>query len=166
LLGALNSIINQRRQRHEHARRLTTTPSQNIRKSPAAGIWQRVFVTIAIAIAGSFMLIFGVWSLLFPRSFDALIDFPPYNEHLLHDVGAFQISIGVSLLLSLIWSDRIGVALVALHRRGDNSLDQSCLRPASGRPYIRSVGPRRSCPARCFSARGRKGTNPHRYRRV
>jgi hypothetical protein len=75
--------------------------------------WQRAFVTIAAIVVGGFMLIFGVWSLLFPRSFDALIDFPPYNEHLLHDVGAFQIGIGVSVLLSLMWSDSIGVALVA-----------------------------------------------------
>src|SRR5215218_9813471 len=63
--------------------------------------WQRAFVTIAAIVVGGFMLIFGVWSLLFPRSFDAFIDFPPYNQHLLHDVGAFQIGIGVSVLLSL-----------------------------------------------------------------
>lgn len=75
--------------------------------------WQRTFVTIAAIVVGGFLLIFGVWSLLFPRSFDALIDFPPYNEHLLHDVGAFQIGIGISVLLSLMWSDSIGVALVA-----------------------------------------------------
>ena len=75
--------------------------------------WQRMFVTIATTVVGGFMLIFGLWSLLLPRSFGALIDFPPYNEHLLHDLGAFQIGIGVSLLVSLIWSDSIGVALVA-----------------------------------------------------
>jgi hypothetical protein len=57
--------------------------------------WQRAFVIIAAIVVGGFMLIFGVWSLLLPRSFDAFIDFPPYNEHLLHDVGAFQIGIGV-----------------------------------------------------------------------
>jgi uncharacterized membrane protein YjjP (DUF1212 family) len=74
--------------------------------------WQRVFVTIAAIVAGGFMLIFGVWSLMFSRSFATLIDFPPYNVHLLHDVGAFQIGIGVSVLVSLIWSDSIGVALV------------------------------------------------------
>jgi hypothetical protein len=75
--------------------------------------WQRACATIAVIVVGGFMLIFGVWSLLFLRSFDALIDFPPYNEHLLHDAGAFQIGIGVSVLLSLMWSDSIGVALVA-----------------------------------------------------
>jgi hypothetical protein len=74
--------------------------------------WQRVFVTFAAVVAGGFMLIFGVWSLLFSRSFAALIDFPPYNVHLLHDVGAFQIGIGVSVLVALIWADSMGVALV------------------------------------------------------
>ena len=75
--------------------------------------WQRMFVTIATTVVGGVMLIFGIWSLLLPRSFDALIDFPPYNQHLLHDVGAFQIGIGVSVLISLMWSDSIGVALTA-----------------------------------------------------
>jgi hypothetical protein len=75
--------------------------------------WQRMFVTIATTVVGGILLIFGIWSLLLPRSFDALIDFPPYNEHLLHDVGAFQIGIGVSVLISLMWSDSIGVALTA-----------------------------------------------------
>jgi hypothetical protein len=36
----------------------------------------------------------------------------PLPDRLLHDVGAFQIGIGVSVLLSLMWSDSIGVALV------------------------------------------------------
>ena len=40
--------------------------------------WQRMFVTIATTVVGGFMLIFGLWSLLLPRSFGALIDFPPY----------------------------------------------------------------------------------------
>ena len=75
--------------------------------------WQRMFVTIATTVVGGVLLIFGIWSLLLPRSFDALIDFPPYNQHLLHDVGAFQIGIGVSVLISLMWSDSIGVALTA-----------------------------------------------------
>jgi hypothetical protein len=80
-------------------------------RSPQA--WQRVFVTVAAIVIGGVMLAFGVWSLVLPRSFAALIDFSPYNEHLLHDVGAFQIGIGVSVLVSLMWSDSIGVALVA-----------------------------------------------------
>jgi hypothetical protein len=97
--------------------------------------WQRAFVTIAAIVVGSFMLIFGAWSLLFPRSFDAFIDFPPYNEHLLHDVGAFQIGIGISVLLSLMWSDSIGVALVAFVVAGTiHSINHALDRHLDGHP--------------------------------
>jgi hypothetical protein len=97
--------------------------------------WQRAFVTIAAIVVGGFMLIFGVWSLLFPRSFDAFIDFPPYNEHLLHDVGAFQIGIGVSVLLSLVWSDSIGVALVGFIVAGAiHSINHALDRHLGGHP--------------------------------
>jgi hypothetical protein len=97
--------------------------------------WQRAFVTIAAIVVGGFMLIFGVWSLLFPRSFDAFIDFPPYNEHLLHDVGAFQIGIGVSVLLSLMWSDSIGVALVGFIVAGAiHSINHTLDRHLGGHP--------------------------------
>jgi hypothetical protein len=90
---------------------------------------QRALVVIAAIVVGGFILIFGVWSLLLPRGLDAFIDFPPYNEHLLHDVGAFQIGIGVSVLLSLMWSDSIGIALVGFIVAGtihsiNHALDQ------------------------------------------
>jgi hypothetical protein len=133
--------------------------------------WQRVFITIAIAIAGSFTLIFGAWSLLFPRSFDALIDFPPYNEHLLHDVGAFQIGIGVSLLLSLIWSDSIGVALVAFIVAGTiHSISHAFDRHLGGHlsdQWALGGLVLLAVAALVLHVRSdRTGTNPHRYRRV
>jgi hypothetical protein len=34
--------------------------------------WQRAFVIIAAIVVGGFMLIFGVWSLLLPRSWCSL----------------------------------------------------------------------------------------------
>jgi hypothetical protein len=74
--------------------------------------WQGTFVTIVAALSGAWMLAVGLWALLSPRSFAAWIDFPPYAEHLLHDVGAFQIGIGVSLLASLAWADAKTVALL------------------------------------------------------
>ena len=49
--------------------------------------------------------VFWVWALTWPASFAALIDFPPTNEHLLHDVDAFQLGLGVSLLLALVTAD-------------------------------------------------------------
>jgi hypothetical protein len=69
-------------------------------------------VRVAVAVSGASMLIFGVWPLLLPRSFAALIDYPPYNEHLLHDVGAFQIGIGAALVSTWFSRDAVTVALV------------------------------------------------------
>ncbi len=76
------------------------------------GAWQRVFVLVVGIISGGWMLAVGLWSLLSPQSFAEFIDFPPYNEHLLHDLGAFQIGIGVSVLAALFWPDAIAVALL------------------------------------------------------
>lgn len=42
-----------------------------------------------------------MWALVAPRSFfTSLATFEPYNPHLLHDIGAFQIGIGAVLLLA------------------------------------------------------------------
>jgi hypothetical protein len=35
----------------------------------------------------------------------------PYNRHLLHDVGAFQIGIGTTMVLALMWKDGVIVVL-------------------------------------------------------
>jgi hypothetical protein len=45
-------------------------------------------------------------------SFSDFINCAPYNRHLVHDAGAFQIGIGVTLLLALVWSDAPLVALI------------------------------------------------------
>ena len=78
----------------------------------------RTVVGIACLLNGCVMLVFGVWALVLPASFAAFIDFPPYNEHLLHDLGAFQIGIGVTLCLAPFWSDAIAVALVGFIAAG------------------------------------------------
>ena len=58
----------------------------------------------ALALAGAaFFIVFGLWSFFAPQSFfDNVADFPPYNRHLFHDVGAFQIGIGAALLAGVI----------------------------------------------------------------
>lgn len=59
--------------------------------------WVRV---TALAGAAGFLGL-GVWALVAPRSFfTSLATFEPYNPHLLHDIGAFQIGIGAVLLLA------------------------------------------------------------------
>jgi hypothetical protein len=56
--------------------------------------WQETFVTIIAALSGTWMLAVGLWALLAPGSFANWIDFPPYAEHLLHDVGASRSASG------------------------------------------------------------------------
>ena len=80
--------------------------------------WRRTFVSVVAAISGGWMVAVGVWALLAPGSFSEWIDFPPYHEHLLHDAGAFQIGIGVSVLAALFWSDALVVALLGFVAAG------------------------------------------------
>jgi hypothetical protein len=60
-------------------------------------------VALALATAfGAYDLGLGLWAFLGPESFYANIaSFPPYNRHLLHDVGAFLSGLGVGLLFGL-----------------------------------------------------------------
>lgn len=54
----------------------------------------------------------GVWAFLAPRSFyDNLAEYPPYNEHLFHDIGAFSIGIGSFVVFALLRWTPLQVAL-------------------------------------------------------
>ncbi|MEX2457687.1 MAG: hypothetical protein WD770_01725 [Actinomycetota bacterium] len=53
----------------------------------------------------------GGWAFFGPASFADFAQFPPYNEHLFHDIGAFLIGLGSTLLLALVWLDGLFVAL-------------------------------------------------------
>ncbi len=64
----------------------------------------------AASLGGVTSLVFGVWAFVAPASFAEAVAFP-YHEHFLHDVGAFQIGVGVALLLALMWADGLAVAL-------------------------------------------------------
>lgn len=70
----------------------------------------RAFTTLVLVAAGALMLATGVWGLAAPRSFAKFAGFP-YSGHFLHDAGAFQIGIGVTLLLAAAWADAAAVAL-------------------------------------------------------
>ncbi|MGH9187260.1 MAG: pyridoxamine 5'-phosphate oxidase [Acidimicrobiales bacterium] len=70
------------------------------------------FVRVVGLAAGAFFLGGGLWALLGPRSFyDNLATYPPYNRHLFHDLGAFQIGLGVAILLAFVGWDgwRVGL---------------------------------------------------------
>ncbi len=71
---------------------------------------------VAIVVGIGFIAL-GVWAMVDPRSFfDALATFEPYNQHFLQDIGAFQIGLGVVLLLAGVprRSDGLTVALVGV----------------------------------------------------
>ncbi len=68
-------------------------------------------VSLAALVCAASMLGFGCWAFLAPASFSDFIDYAPYNEHLIHDAGAFQLGIGVGLLLAVFWSDGLLAAL-------------------------------------------------------
>lgn len=70
-------------------------------------------VTRVIAVAvGLVLTVLGLWALIDPGSFyDQVANYPPYNRHLLHDIGAFQTGIGATLLLTFLWTDAPLVAL-------------------------------------------------------
>lgn len=72
--------------------------------------WADRYVTGAILLAVVVMLGAGVWALVDPASFADFVKFPA-NEHFVHDVGAFQVGIGLTLALALIWRDPPAVVL-------------------------------------------------------
>jgi PPOX class probable F420-dependent enzyme len=70
----------------------------------------RLYLVAVTALAGASTAAIGIWCLVDPRSFAELVRFP-VHQHFLHDVGAFQLGIGVGLLLSLIWADALATTL-------------------------------------------------------
>jgi hypothetical protein len=73
------------------------------------------FVRAALILGAVGMLVPGVWAFVAPAHFAREIAlFEPYNRHYLHDVGAFQIGLGVAALLALRWRNAVAVGLGGL----------------------------------------------------
>ena len=68
------------------------------------------YVVGVTLLAAAFSLIAGVWALFWPGSFAEAVRFPEHT-HFLHDVGAFQIGIGLTLALAVPWRDPLAVVL-------------------------------------------------------
>jgi PPOX class probable F420-dependent enzyme len=62
------------------------------------------------ALLGGLAVVVGVWALVSPEGFSEAVNFPPHR-HFVHDVGAFQLGIGMTLLLAMIWADAFMVAV-------------------------------------------------------
>lgn len=86
------------------------TSPQPASRRPALG-WTRVVAGVGAAA----FLVFGLWAFADPESFfDEVATFEPYNQHLVQDIGAFQIGLGAVLLLAAVVPrpDAVAVALI------------------------------------------------------
>ena len=66
-------------------------------------------------VGAAVFLVAGVWAFADPESFfDEVATFEPYNQHLIQDIGAFQIGLGAVLLLAVLvpGQDALAVALL------------------------------------------------------
>ncbi len=76
--------------------------------------WTTPARIIALAI-GVFYLLVGLWAFLDPTSFyGEVATFQPYNQHFLHDAGAFQVGLGLALLLPAVVGRGLQPALLAV----------------------------------------------------
>lgn len=72
---------------------------------------------VVAIVSGIGFFALGAWAMADPRSFfEALARFEPYNQHFLQDVGAFQVGLGVVLLLAGLSAraDGLTVALIGV----------------------------------------------------
>lgn len=67
------------------------------------------------AIGAAFFLVTGLWAFVSPHSFyEVVATYPPFNEHLFHDLGAFQIGLGVTAAVALVSGNGLTVALAGV----------------------------------------------------
>jgi hypothetical protein len=75
----------------------------------------RSFVRIVAVVAGVGYLGAGLWAMISPQSFfDVIATYPPYNRHLLHDIGAFLIGLGVGTLVGIRSRDALLTGLLGV----------------------------------------------------
>lgn len=75
----------------------------------------RTFAKIVAAVAAVAYLIAGLWAFFAPKSFsDNVAGFPPYNEHLVHDIGAFLLGLAVAAIAGLVLSNALAAGLAGV----------------------------------------------------
>jgi PPOX class probable F420-dependent enzyme len=70
----------------------------------------RIFATAVLVAVGALTFAAGVWTLTSPDSFAEFVGFERHR-HFVHDIGAFNLGIGTTLLLAAAWADAAAVAL-------------------------------------------------------
>jgi uncharacterized protein YjeT (DUF2065 family) len=96
----------------EEAERPTTTATPQ-----AAGGAGRVerFARIVAVTAGVVFLVPGLWAFFAPASFfQTAATFAPYNAHFVRDLGAFQIGLGLVLVLAAVTRESLLAALAGV----------------------------------------------------
>jgi hypothetical protein len=64
-------------------------------------------------LAVAFFIVTGLWPLVSPDTFfDALVAFPPYNAHLMRDIGVFTLGPAGALLAAVRFKDTLLIALI------------------------------------------------------
>ena len=82
-------------------------------RRPSTVSRRELLVNGAVVLGALAFLVPGVWSFGWPESFHRTIaTFDPFNLHLFHDLGAFQLGVGVALVGALFWRDALVVALL------------------------------------------------------
>ena len=70
-------------------------------------------VNAIVVIGAAVFLVGGVWAFFWPQNFyDVVAEYPPFNLHLFHDAGAFQLGIAAAMLGGLFWQDALFVGLL------------------------------------------------------
>jgi hypothetical protein len=70
-------------------------------------------VRVSWVLAIAFFVVTGLWALVSPNTFfDALVAFPPYNTHLMRDIGVFTLGAAGALLTAVRFKDKLLVALI------------------------------------------------------
>jgi peptidoglycan/LPS O-acetylase OafA/YrhL len=110
---------------------------------PAAGLG---FARVVAAIAGIIHLTTSLLLLLAPYSYFMLLEhFPPYNRHYFGDLGAFQLPLGIGLLLAAREPSRYRVVVLMaaaanlLHAL--NHIYEGLISPTTFVYWIADVGP-------------------------
>jgi hypothetical protein len=74
-----------------------------------------MMTTKVLAAAAGLLVATGLWAFTAPGSFyESVATYSPFNEHLLHDIGAFNLGLEATLLLTLAWADGLLVALAGV----------------------------------------------------
>jgi hypothetical protein len=70
-------------------------------------------VRVSWVLAAAFFVVTGLWPLVSPETFfDTLVAFPPYNAHLMRDIGVFTLGVAGALLAAVRFKDALLVALI------------------------------------------------------